>query len=117
LRILSKPNALACVPAIIFSRRHAAVSPPFGPWRFNFLVPNWFHLLGVNSRTRGSARLARRTCPPNRRYPGGCRSSTLGLLKGRRIQRTNEVLDTCSSIRPLVAACAHARSVFCNLAR
>lgn len=30
LRILSEPNALACVPAIIVSRGHAAVSPSFG---------------------------------------------------------------------------------------
>jgi hypothetical protein len=59
LRILSKPNALACVPAIIFSRRHAAVSPPFGPWRFNFLVPNWFHLGEFTDQRLWAA------CPPD----------------------------------------------------
>jgi hypothetical protein len=86
--------------------------PSLWPLAFQFLGTELVPSAGVEFTEKRLWAACPPDVPPRTAYPGGCRSSTLGLLKGRRIQRTDEVLDTCPSIRPLVAACTHARSVF-----
>jgi hypothetical protein len=113
LRILSQPNALARVPAIIVSRRHAAVSPPFGSWRFNSWVPNWFHLLRVSSSTRGSGRLADRTWLEPPVFRCSCSPRSIRVTHRKDNSTNGRSSRYVPEHPPLLAApCTHARSFF-----